>query len=75
MLRHYGLSLADWQGSDFLLRSRTGATQIVGTLGDLWPKAERMAGVLLDPLDPALLHSLERHGAGWTAAAASRSTF
>ena len=62
VLRHYGLSLADWQGSDFLLRDRTGAAQVVGGLRDLWPKAERMAGASLDPLDPALLRALERHG-------------
>ena len=33
-------------------------------LADLWPKAERMAGAPLDPLDPALLDALERHAAG-----------
>jgi hypothetical protein len=63
VLRHYGLSLAAWQGPGFLLRSRTGATQIVTSLGDLWPKAERMAGIPPDPLDPSLLQALERHAA------------
>lgn len=63
VLRHYGLSLADWQGSALLLRNRTGATQLVNTLADLWPKAERMAGVALDPLDPSLLQALETHAA------------
>lgn len=62
VLRHYGLSLADWQGKEFLLSSRTGSVAIVGTLGDLWPKAERMAGRPLDPLDPALLRTLEAQG-------------
>lgn len=63
VLRHYGLSLADWQGSALLLRNRTGSTQIVATLADLWPKAERMAGIPLDPLDPSLLQVLESHAA------------
>ena len=63
VLRHYGLRLSDWQGSAFLLRNRTGATGIVQGLADLWPKAERIAGASLDPLDPALLDALERHGA------------
>jgi len=62
VLRHFGLSLADWQGSAFVLRDRTGATQMVNSLGDLWPKADRMAGVPLDPLDPALLDMLDAHG-------------
>ncbi len=62
VLRHYGLALEDWQGSAFLLRGRTGAAQMVSSLGDLWPKAERMAGVPLDPLDPALLDALDGGG-------------
>ncbi len=58
VLRPFGLSLAEWQGSAMLLRSRTGATQIVRSLLDTWPAAERMAGRPLDPLDPALLEAL-----------------
>jgi hypothetical protein len=59
VLRHYGLSLADWQGSGFVLRSRTGSAEMVDGLGDLWPKAERLRGRPLDPLDPALLDALD----------------
>jgi hypothetical protein len=61
ILRPYGLSLTDWQGSAFLLRNRTGATEMVDSLGDLWPKAERLAGMEIDPLDPALLDALDAH--------------
>lgn len=64
VLRHYGLRLSDWQGAAFLLRNRTGATETVQGLADLWPTAERMAGTPPDPLDPALLDALERHGPG-----------
>ena len=59
VLRHYGLSLSDWQGAEFLLRSRTGATRLVGTLADLWPKADQLANAAIDPLDPALLDALD----------------
>ena len=59
VLRHYGLSLADWQGSGFVLRGRTGGAEMVAGLGDLWPKADRLCGKRLDPLDTALLDALD----------------
>ena len=63
VLAQYGLSLADWQGREFVLRSRTGATALVSTLGDLWPKAEQLAAREIDPLDPELLDRLDvNHG-------------
>jgi hypothetical protein len=60
VLRHYGLKLEDWQGSSFLLTSRTGRMEIVDGLGALWPVATQLAGRRLDPLDPALVAALER---------------
>ncbi len=59
VLTHYGLSVADWGGTSFVLRNRTGATDLAATLADLWPKADRLAGRPLDPLDPALLRRLD----------------
>ena len=59
VLRRVGLTLSDWQGTEFLLRARTGATEMVGTLTDLWPKADRLAGRAIDPLDPRLLDMLD----------------
>lgn len=62
VLRRYGMALSDWQGAEFVLRSRTGASQIVGSLGDLWPAAERLSRTEIDPLDPALLDALDAAG-------------
>ena len=62
VLRAYGLHLADWQGTRFLLSNRTGAAQVVGGLADLWTAADRMAGRPLDPLDPSLLDALDGRG-------------
>ena len=59
VLRHYGLSLTDWQGAGFVLRGRTGGAAMVAGLGDLWPKAERLCGKAIDPLDAALLDALD----------------
>ena len=59
VLGAFGLGLSDWQGSAFLLSTRTGKTALVGDLAHLWAAAEALAGRPLDPLDPALLDRLE----------------
>ncbi len=58
ILRHYRLSLADWQGTSFLLSTATGKTEIVDDLTHLWSSAEKLTGRPCDPLDPALLAEL-----------------
>jgi hypothetical protein len=55
----FGLTLEDWQGGSYVLRGRTGRSEIVEHLAALWPTAERMAGRPLDPLDPATLERRE----------------
>ena len=62
ILAHFGLSVKDWQGRAFLLSTRTGRSEIVDSLAHLWAAAERLLGRPCDPLDPALLHRLERAG-------------
>jgi hypothetical protein len=59
LLGHCGLALADWQGSSYLLSNRTGHTEIVHDLAQLWQAAELMLGRRCDPLDPALIERLE----------------
>ncbi len=59
VLGAFHLGLSDWQGSAFLLTTRTGKTALVGDLGHLWASAEALMGRPLDPLDPALLDRLE----------------
>ncbi len=58
VLAHYGLTLADWQGSSYVLSNRTGASEVIGHFGALWPAAARMAKRPCDPLDPALVGGL-----------------
>jgi len=60
VLSHYGLRLADWQGSSYVLNGATGRTELVGDLHQVWRMAEQMAGRACDPLDPALIERLER---------------
>ena len=64
VLAAYALSLSDWQGTSYLLSSRTGKTEIIEDLGHLWPAAERMIGRPCDPLDPDIIARAEaiRHG-------------
>ena len=60
ILGRFGLVLSDWQGSAFLLSTRTGKTELVDNLAHLWVAAERLLGRAVDPLDPALLDGLEQ---------------
>ena len=62
LLRHYGLSMSDWQGSSYMLRSATGGSVLIDNLTSLWPAAERLSGRRCDPLDDALLEKLTADG-------------
>ena len=60
VLAAFGLTVSDWQGTAFLLSTRTGKTEIIGDLGHLWPAAERLTGRVCDPLALPLIERLER---------------
>jgi hypothetical protein len=63
VLKHFGMSLADWQGNVFVLSTATGKTEVVDNLAHLWPSAERLLGWPCDPLDPSLIERMEsEHG-------------
>ena len=59
ILHHYGMTVADWQGSAFVLSTATGKTELVEDLGHLWAAAEKLLGRPCDPLDPDLIIRLE----------------
>ena len=60
VLKHYRMTLADWQGSAFVLSTATGKTEIVDNLAHLWTAAERLFGRPCDPLDAELIAAMER---------------
>ena len=60
VLKHFGVTVADWQGSAFVLSTATGKTEIVDSLVHLWTAAERLLGRPCDPLDAALIALMER---------------
>jgi hypothetical protein len=60
VLKHYRMSLADWQGSAFVLSNATGKTEIVDNLAHLWTTAERLIGRPCDPLDEDVIALMER---------------
>ncbi|AID28142.1 hypothetical protein ACVILI_002092 [Mesorhizobium sp. USDA 4775] len=62
ILTEFGMTLSDWQGSSFLLSTRTGKTEMVEDLGHLWPLAEKISGRVCDPLSDALIERLEGGG-------------
>src|SRR5215472_12917574 len=60
VLKHYRVSLADWQGTAFVLSTATGKVEIVDNLGHLWTAAERLTGRPCDPLNAELITAMER---------------
>ena len=60
VLKHYGLTLSDWSGASFVLKSATGRSQIVQNLGEVWIAAEALCSRACDPLADDLLQRLER---------------
>jgi hypothetical protein len=59
VLAPFGMRIADWQGTSFVISTRTGKTAIIDDLGHLWPAAERLSGRACDPLDPQLIERME----------------
>lgn len=59
VLAAFGMSLSDWQGSSFVLSTRTGKSEMVEDLGHLWPAAEKLSGRACDPLDPDVIARME----------------
>ncbi len=65
VLSHYGLSVSDWEGRAYLMRSRTGQSALPENLSALWAAAETLLKKPCDPLDDALLERLRpRKGSG-----------
>lgn len=58
ILRHYRLSLADFEGQSYVLRSATGRQELIPHLPGMWGAAERLTGRRCDPLDSGLLDAL-----------------
>ena len=54
VLKHYGLGVKDWGGSEYVLTDGKGASRLVADLGSLWPEAVKLAGRPFNPLDPGL---------------------
>src|SRR5579872_4461262 len=42
ILAQFGLALADWQGAKYQLSSRTGRTEIVDNVSQVWQGAQRI---------------------------------
>ncbi|MGD9481076.1 hypothetical protein [Shinella sp. G-2] len=59
VLAAFGMSLSDWQGSAFVLATRTGKSEMIEDLGHLWPAAERLSGRPCDPLDATFIARME----------------
>ena len=72
ILDHYGCEARDWASNQYVVSSRAGRTALVAHLPQVWAAAEEIAGLPLDPLDPALLADLRRAEPVTTRAGVSR---
>jgi hypothetical protein len=61
VLKGFGLSLQDWEGSSYILRDAKGRSAVVNNLAQVWAEAEGLLGLPLDPLDPDLLRRMSTH--------------
>lgn len=55
-----GAVVRDWGSTAWLVEGRSGGTEIVASLGEVWAAVARLTGKPLDPLDLALIQSFER---------------
>jgi hypothetical protein len=60
VLKPYGLSIRDWGGNSYVLRSASGDTRNVYNLAGVWSAADELAETAVDPLSEPLLRELER---------------
>ena len=58
VLTHFGCTLEDWMGGQYILRSHTGRSEVVDYLPGLWAALEDVTRKPADPLDPVLLARL-----------------
>jgi hypothetical protein len=55
----YGVSIRDWGGSSYMLESESGRRANVYTLNGIWSQLEELSDKPCDPLEPALLSTLD----------------
>lgn len=58
LLEGHGCTVDDWSLDQYIVRSRTGRSELVAALPQVWRTVEEIAGRPVDPLDPALLARL-----------------
>ncbi|MGD9812270.1 MAG: hypothetical protein AB7U35_13220 [Sphingobium sp.] len=57
VLHPFGVSVLDWEGSQWILDSVNGSTEIVADIAAVWPAAERLSKRGVDPLSTTLIES------------------
>jgi hypothetical protein len=53
-VRPLGLSVRDWSASSWIVSNASGASEIVGSLPEVWRACEALSGRRLDPLSPPM---------------------
>jgi len=58
LLEGHGCAVDDWSLDQYIVRSRTGRSEVVAALPQVWRTVEDISARKVDPLDPALLARL-----------------
>ncbi len=61
--RLVGAQVEDWAGSSWIVRSASGATEIVDALPMVWQALERLGCPRIDPLAAAVIERIEGRNA------------
>ena len=61
--RAFGASVADWNGTSWVVTSAHGASELAGSLPELWRAVGTLSTRPIDPFDAVLLDALEARAA------------
>lgn len=61
--RAFGASVADWNGTSWVVTSAHGASELAGSLPELWRVVGTLSKRPIDPFDSVLLDALEARAA------------
>ena len=54
-----GCQVSDWAGSQLIVKSSSGRSEIVDSLQHVWPAIEKLRQIKADPLDENLIFRME----------------
>lgn len=60
VLKQFRIRVSDWNGASYVVTGPTGQTTIVQSIASVWPVAEQIRRMPIDPLDEAVITAVAR---------------